>query len=324
MYSYVDNETVWDESFDLVASSLGSTRSIAIPSNPIFNFQVFDDTLSVTNHGRLRHGLYKFYVAGKSSYVKIDYRYCNVPEVGYGDIYLNYNFNTDSYTFSGNNVTNQTLLATELLGSENNPTNCFEPHRPYIQSITQSGDNNPVISWIASPGSFITSFKVKRSINNGSYTVLTNPALTPNTSSYEDNDIYWGGNQGNSYSVKYKVTSVNDQISNDSYHSEILIDPELQKKLTIGNRLFEFTLSQNHPNPFNPTTTIVYQTPIAGIVNLSVYNLLGEKIATPVNDYKEAGEYTVQFNASGLTSGAYIYTLTTNGNRISKKLSVMK
>ena len=74
----------------------------------------------------------------------------------------------------------------------------------------------------------------------------------------------------------------------------------------IPNR---FSLSQNYPNPFNPTTNIGYRIADAGLVTLKVYNVLGQRVATLVNKVEQPGSYRVQFNASNLASGVYIYRI---------------
>jgi len=71
----------------------------------------------------------------------------------------------------------------------------------------------------------------------------------------------------------------------------------------------EFDLNQNFPNPFNPTTVIEFALPVKSKVELSVYNLLGEKIVTLVNEEKHAGNHQVLFNAINLSSGIYFYKL---------------
>jgi hypothetical protein len=71
----------------------------------------------------------------------------------------------------------------------------------------------------------------------------------------------------------------------------------------------EFALAQNSPNPFNPTTTISYQLPVAGKARLSVYDMLGREVAVLVDEEKEAGSHKAIFDASGLASGAYIYRI---------------
>jgi hypothetical protein len=71
----------------------------------------------------------------------------------------------------------------------------------------------------------------------------------------------------------------------------------------------DFSLEQNYPNPFNPATNIMYTVPGREYVNLTVYNILGEKIATLVDEEKAPGKYTVTFDGSRLPSGVYFYRL---------------
>jgi len=88
--------------------------------------------------------------------------------------------------------------------------------------------------------------------------------------------------------------------------------------------LRQFALQQNYPNPFNPNTTINYSIPKNGLVKLYVYNILGQKVAELVNQTMEAGNHYVNFNASNLASGIYLYRLE-SGNYVSvKKLMVLK
>jgi hypothetical protein len=87
-----------------------------------------------------------------------------------------------------------------------------------------------------------------------------------------------------------------------------------------------FCLGQNFPNPFNPSTTIEYTIPPSGrgLVQLKIYNLLGQCITTLVNEEKTAGTYRAQFNASNLPSGVYYYSLTANGISSAKKMMLLK
>ena len=86
----------------------------------------------------------------------------------------------------------------------------------------------------------------------------------------------------------------------------------------------EFALYQNFPNPFNPVTNIKFALQKAGIVNLTVYNMLGEQIAALVNEVKEASFYNVKFDASNLSTGVYIYRLTAGDFVQTKKMTLMK
>ncbi len=78
-----------------------------------------------------------------------------------------------------------------------------------------------------------------------------------------------------------------------------------------------FKLNQNYPNPFNPSTIINYQIPEQSFVSLKIYDILGKKVATLLNEEKLAGSYNVVFNASSISSGVYFYTIeaTPNGGQ---------
>ena len=84
------------------------------------------------------------------------------------------------------------------------------------------------------------------------------------------------------------------------------------------------TLDQNYPNPFNPTTKIRYGVPSTMKVTLDIYNSLGEKITTLVNQPQTAGYYEVNFNATRFASGVYYYRLVTNDVAITKKMLILK
>ncbi len=86
----------------------------------------------------------------------------------------------------------------------------------------------------------------------------------------------------------------------------------------------EFILDQNYPNPFNPSTTISWQSPIGSWQTLKVYDLLGREVATLVDEYKTAGSYEAEFDASNLSSGIYFYKLHTDGFTQTKKLLLIR
>lgn len=85
-----------------------------------------------------------------------------------------------------------------------------------------------------------------------------------------------------------------------------------------------YSLSQNYPNPFNPTTNINFSIAKASNVKLIIYNILGQKVATLINNYMSAGTYTYQFNASNLASGVYLYSLEAGGYTMNKKMILLK
>jgi hypothetical protein len=108
------------------------------------------------------------------------------------------------------------------------------------------------------------------------------------------------------------------------------LDPTGIKSDEIKNNSFK--LYQNYPNPFNPTTKIRYSIPSVEThsgasqqnVLLKMYDVLGNEIATLVNEEKSPGEYEVEFNAKGLASGIYFYRLIAGENIISKKMILIK
>jgi hypothetical protein len=93
----------------------------------------------------------------------------------------------------------------------------------------------------------------------------------------------------------------------------------------IGNQLPKnFALYQNYPNPFNPATNITFDLPKGDFVRLKVYDALGREITTLVNDYRQAGRHTIQFNANELSSGIYFYKLSYENNSITSKMILSK
>jgi len=86
----------------------------------------------------------------------------------------------------------------------------------------------------------------------------------------------------------------------------------------------ELSLSQNFPNPFNPTTTISFSLPVNGQVRLAVYNTLGQQIAELVNGEMSAGTHTTNFDASSLSSGVYVYRIEAAGQVLSKRMTLVK
>ncbi len=138
---------------------------------------------------------------------------------------------------------------------------------------------------------------------------------SPKSYTFTDTDVLSG-----KYSYRLK------QIDNDGqfeYSKTIEVDLGAPKK---------FELSQNYPNPFNPTTTIRFSLPDASLnpsqggtlVKLTVYNVLGQQVAVLVNDILEAGVHTINFNASELNSGIYIYKLEAGSLVQTRKMTLIK
>ena len=123
----------------------------------------------------------------------------------------------------------------------------------------------------------------------------------------ENNTAYW---------YKIEDVSINGQ---SGLHGPVTAFTDASSSLTKESLLppDDFQLAQNYPNPFNPSTNIKYQLPKQANVRIVVFNALGQKVRTLVNERQEAGQYSVTFNASGLSSGIYFYRLTV-GSQISQ------
>ena len=145
-----------------------------------------------------------------------------------------------------------------------------------------------------------------------SFSVLD--SLGKNVGQYVDTTIEAG--QIYIYRVQAYKSSVGSEYSN-----EVSLNLTGVKKEAIPR---EYSLSQNYPNPFNPTTTINYQLPISSYLTLKVYNLLGQDIATIFEGVQSAGNYSVTFDASGLTGGIYFYQLKAGSFVENKKFILLK
>jgi len=91
-----------------------------------------------------------------------------------------------------------------------------------------------------------------------------------------------------------------------------------------ASEVTEFALGQNYPNPFNPSTTIRYGMPHKTVVQLTVFNTLGQQVAQLVNGEQEAGYHEVKFDGSGLSSGVYLYRLRAGDFMQTRKFVLMK
>ena len=95
-------------------------------------------------------------------------------------------------------------------------------------------------------------------------------------------------------------------------------------EVNVGQAPNDFSLSQNYPNPFNPSTVIKYSIPQNGFVSIKVFNLIGLEVATLVNQEQKSGIYMVNFDASKLASGVYMYRIQAGGFSLSKKMTILK
>lgn len=131
---------------------------------------------------------------------------------------------------------------------------------------------------------------------------------SPKYYSYPDNSIESSGK----YFYRLKQTDIDGTFDYSDVVEASIVSPN------------NFELLQNYPNPFNPTTSISYTIPGNGNVTLSIYDILGNRVALLENGNRTAGSYSTSFDASKLTSGIYFYTIRSGNFTETKKMLLMK
>jgi hypothetical protein len=194
-----------------------------------------------------------------------------------------------------------------------------DPLAPQNLDYSVSANNHPLLEWDENQEPDISTYKVyKKYTQEQGFIYLA----TTSNNYYEDETETFPvkGGPGDTHNVWYYVKAV-DVGSNVSAASSTLtvnvagaqIEKNGSNALT-GSTPEIFELVQNYPNPFNPTTTIGYSIPESGEVKIGVYDVLGRKIKTLIDEYKQNGSYEVTFNAKDLSSGVYIYRITASNN----------
>jgi len=169
------------------------------------------------------------------------------------------------------------------------------------------------LNWATSSETNNSGFEIERSVLNGSWSKIGNVAgkgttLNGHSYSFTDRNLASGN-----YSYRLKQLDFN---GNFEYFN-------LNNEVNIGIPA-KFDLSQNYPNPFNPSTTINFDLPTDGKVSVKLFDMSGKEVAVLVNEVKTAGYYSVNFNASSLSSGVYFYNITADNFTATKKMMLVK
>ncbi len=130
----------------------------------------------------------------------------------------------------------------------------------------------------------------------------------PKVYTFEDKRL-----QSGTYQYRLKQIDYNGNFEYFSLQSDVII-----------SKPGEFSIGQNYPNPSNPKSKIDFQMPVKGLVNISVYNMLGQFVAELINEVKEPGIYTVEFDGSNFASGTYLYRIVSEGFKEVKKMILVK
>ena len=182
-----------------------------------------------------------------------------------------------------------------------------------LKSFTASNNLNSVhLNWTTVTETNNSGFEIERKSETSGWTKIAFiPGYGTSTEThsyiYEDNDLDAGR-------YSYRLRQIN-------LDGTFVYSDQVNVEVNVPD---EFALEQNYPNPFNPSTVISFTIPQTSNVKLSVYNMLGEEVAVLINEMKDAGSYDLEFNASYLTSGMYLYKLEANSFNITKKMMLVK
>jgi photosystem II stability/assembly factor-like uncharacterized protein len=235
-----------------------------------------------------------------------------------GDTWASFNggtmlstYNVRALTFKG------TTQATLYAGAGTSGTGVFEytfePVPVEFTSFTANvSENSVTLNWSTATETNNSGFSVERKNSDGNWQTLgfingSGNSTIINQYSFTDQNVAYG-----KYTYRLKQIDYNGSFQ---YSSEVNIEV-----LPVNT----FKLSQNYPNPFNPSTIIKYSIPSNEFVTLKIFDVLGREAATLVNEEQASGEYTINFNASKLSSGIYYYSITAGSYRETRKMILAK
>jgi len=204
--------------------------------------------------------------------------------------------------------TNLTYLGTTITGGEQGvmPVSLAS----FVSIVSKK---NVLLNWVTSSEVNNSGFDVERKSGNGNWQKIgfvkgSGTKNSPTNYSYEDRNLSTG-----KYNYRLKQIDYN---GNYEYF-------ELEGIAEIGVP-DKFDISQNYPNPFNPVTKINFEIPKSTLVEIKLYDMSGREVKTLVNEIKNAGYYTIDFNGSGLSSGVYLYVFRADGFSRTMKMSLVK
>ena len=180
----------------------------------------------------------------------------------------------------------------------------------FVSSVSH---RNVQLKWTTSSETNNSGFDIERKSGNGNWTnagfVAGHGTVTvPENYTFTDRDLNAGV-----YYYRLKQSDINGNFQYFNLSNDVSIG--------IPSR---FEVYQNYPNPFNPSTKISFDLPVQSKVNVTVFDLTGKEIVTIVNDVRTAGYYSVDFNASGLSSGIYFYRISAGSFTATKKMTFIK
>jgi hypothetical protein len=293
------------------------------------------------------YGLYKLSTNHSSKYFYLDFRddrygyygWYQPPTFGHNiDLWIKYDANTQEFSYSSlgsepfNTISNAQLIPIwEMKQKGQQNTSLFPNYWQNCLVAIPSPDNHPMLVWGPYPYNIgIYAYRIYR--NYGGWELLA--TVDDDEFTYVDETLSLtppGGQAGTDvyYYIKgVYIENPPNPIETSASNTVIVNVPgdDIDKKSVSNNNNenFEYNLTQNFPNPFNPSTIISYSLPVSGQVTLKVFDILGIEVAELVNEQKEAGKHTIKFDASNLTSGIYFYKIESDKFLQTRKMMIIK
>jgi hypothetical protein len=184
--------------------------------------------------------------------------------------------------------------------------------------------NDVKLTWTTATEVNNYGFFVQRSFSaTDGFADLPNNFILGNGSTLAPRHYEWTDKDVPAGKLYYRLKQV-DLDGTITYYGPQMVQTTITTGLTENQGPLSFSLAQNWPNPFNPSTTISYQLPSSSGVRLVVYDLVGREVATLVNDVVPAGTHTVKFDGSNLASGTYVYRIEAGSFVATRKLMLVK
>jgi len=333
-YFYLDAvDAVWDGDYEIATQFNGHSiinSDTSIVGNYSSKFMGFDHVGALSGTWGPKYFGYGYYkvtikkgINGSEKYFYLDWRDCDYPSAGYpciNDIWLFYDGSINSAGINPGNTCDTVWFSNgesfklwDIKGKSTFSTSCFE-----LYLTITNNNNHPHLTWNPYHDlNWVDQYNIYRAYEE-------NGQMTPYhlVSSVDDSQLSWTDNSVNlrnplmGLKYFYKVNA-EDNGENQSLYSNTEyiygIGPIEKAIINTDQESSEFVLSfklyGNHPNPFNPTTTISFDLPVESFVNLTVYNIYGQGLVRLINNNLEAGSFNVQFNAKNLPSGFYFYKI---------------
>lgn len=321
-------------------------------NNSVFTFTVYEDNAGSRYQAQLKkicniNFQNSFVGVGNGGVINVNNTQYSSPTSSFSVVELNpitalpvsgqiingivYNFSKWS---DGNTTANRTFnpsVNTTYTAQYIGKPSTYDPNTGWSLNLHHSTTvGQPIVLyWNEHPNTYVTKYQIwKKEKYNG---VTSDPILmaTVNrgTTSYVDNDFVYSLLK-NKYWIYYAVVPYYSLENTYSDPGWMPVTAEINYKVmdstyTVTSTVLENSLS-NFPNPFNPTTIINFSIKDAGFVNIRVFDLIGQQVAELVNEEKQAGSYSVRFDASKLPSGIYIYTINSGAFTQTRKMLLMK